>query len=326
MLIFESLQGYVRTEALKAAIELKLFGAIAGGASTAEAIADRCDASVKGIRVLSDFMTIQGFLIKNGHDYALTPDSSQFLVESSPAYMGGMAKFMLNPFLKSAFDNLAETVRKGGTLLPAQGSVSVENPVWVDFARGMMPMMMPAAQTIAALTAGSGPMKVLDIAAGHGLFGIVVAQKNLEAVIHALDWKGVLEIAREHAQKFGVIERWNSIEGDAFTADYGSGYDLILVTNFVHHFDFATNVSLLKRLRTALKPGGTMAILEFAVNDDRITPPGAGTFALNMLASTESGDAYSFAELENMCREAGFGQVTHHEVPSTPQSVTLAVN
>jgi SAM-dependent methyltransferase len=323
-LVFESLQGFVRTEALKAAIDLKLFSAIAGGASTAEAIAEGCQASVKGIRVLSDFLTIQGLLTKAGDAYSLTPDSNMFLVESSPAYMGGMAGFLLNPYLKSGFDNLAETVRKGGTQLPAQGSVSDDNPVWVDFARGMMPMMLPAAQIIASLTAGTGPLKVLDIAAGHGLFGITVAQHNHEAIVYALDWKAVLEVAREHAEKFGVVDRWKTIEGDAFTAEYGSGYDLVLVTNFVHHFDIPTNVGLLKRLHAAMNPGAKMAILEFAVNDDRITPPGAGTFALTMLASTASGDAYSFSELDSMCREAGFGHVTHYEVPSTPQSVIVA--
>ena len=74
-----------------------------------------------------------------------------------------------------------------------------------------------------------------------------------------------------------------------------------------------------------MKPGGRMVILEFAVNDDRLTPPGAAVFALQMLASTKAGDAYSFHELEAMCHEADFGTVTHHEVVGTPQSLTVAV-
>ena len=325
MLVFETLQAYQRTEALKAALELKLFTAIAGGATTAETLGERCQASAKGMRVLADFMTVQGLLTKTNGAYALTSDSAMFLVEGSPAYMGGMANFMLHPGLKVANENLAEVVRKGGTLLPAEGSVSPENPIWVDFARGMMPMMMPAAQMIAAMSARTGPMKVLDIAAGHGLFGIVVAQHNPEAVVYALDWKAVLAVAREHAGQFGVGARWNAIEGDAFTADYGAGYDLVLVTNFLHHFDYACNVTLLKRLKAAMKPGGRVVILEFAVNDDRVTPPNAATFALQMLSSTQAGDAYSFSELEAMCREAGFGEVTHHSVAPTPQSLTIAV-
>ena len=325
LLIFDALQAYQRTEALKAAIELKLFTVISAGASTAEAIAEQCQANAKGVRVLADFLTVQGLLTKSDGAYALTPDSAAFLVEGSPAYMGGMANFLLNPKLKAGTDNLADVVRKGGTLLPEEGAVTPENPIWEDFARGMMPMMMPAAQQIAGLVAGSGPMKVLDIAAGHGLFGIVVAQLNQEAEIHALDWKAVLAVARKHAGQFGVGERWQAIEGDAFHADYGTGYDVTLVTNFIHHFDFATNVELLKRVHASMKPGGRMVILEFAVNDDRLTPPGAAVFALQMLASTKAGDAYSFHELEAMCHEAGFGAVAHHEVVGTPQSLTVAV-
>ena len=319
------LQAYQRTAALKAAIELKLFTAVAGGATTAESLATACGANTKGMRILADFLTIHGMLTKGDGTYSLTPDSAMFLVESSPAYMGGMANFLLHPNLKCANDDLAGVVRKGGTLMDGEGSVNPENPIWEDFARGMMPMMMPAAQMMAGMTAGTGPRKVLDIAAGHGLFGIVVAQHNPEAVIYALDWKAVLAVARNHAGQFGVGDRWHALEGDAFKADYGTGYDLALVTNFLHHFDYETNVALLKRVKAALKTGGQMVILEFAVNEDRLTPPGAGVFALQMLASTRAGDAYSYNELESMCREAGFGEVSHHSVVPTPQSLTIAV-
>lgn len=324
MLIFDMLQAYQRTAALKAAIELKLFTAVAGGATTAATLATACGANPKGMRILADFLTIHGMLMKTGDTYSLTPDSAMFLVEGSPAYMGGMTNFLLHPKLKSANDDLAGVVRKGGTLLPDEGSVTPDNPIWEDFARGMMPMMMPAAQMMAGMTAGTGPRKVLDIAAGHGLFGIVVAQHNPEAVVHALDWKAVLAVARKHAGQFGVGDRWHALEGDAFKTDYGTGYDLALVTNFLHHFDYATNVTLLKRVKAALKPGGRMVILEFAVNEDRLTPAGAGVFALQMLASTQAGDAYSFNELEAMCREAGFDEVSHHSVTGTPQSLTIA--
>ncbi len=324
MLVFDTIQAHMRTEALKAAIELKLFTAVAGGATTPEALARRCSASAKGMRVLADYLTVQGLLTKTGTSYALTPDTSMFLVEGSPAYMGGMVNFLLHPTMRAASADIAGAVRKGGTLMPDQGTVSTENPLWEDFARGMMPMMMPQAQMIAALVAGSGPLKVLDIAAGHGLCGIVVAQRNPQAEIYALDWKAVLAVARKHAEQFGVADRWHALEGDAFTTDYGTAYDVVLVTNFIHHFDIPTNITLLKRVRAAIKPGGRMAILEFAVNDDRVTPPGAGTFALQMLAGTERGDAYSFTEIEGMCREAGFTEITHHAVEPTPQSVTLA--
>jgi 2-polyprenyl-3-methyl-5-hydroxy-6-metoxy-1,4-benzoquinol methylase len=326
MLVFETLQAHQQTSALRAGIELKVFTAIAGGSRTPEALAPVCSASVKGLRVLCDFLTISGFLTKDESGYALTPDSELFLVESSPAYMGGMASFLFHPFMEKGLANVTDAVRKGGTTLPDRGSVSDDNPVWVNFARGMAPLTAPSAGVIARLAAASGPIQVLDIAAGHGMYGITVAQHNPGAEIRALDWKNVLVVAHENAVKFGVAERWRAIEGSAFAADFGSGYDLVLVTNFIHHFDVPTNIGLFEKIRAAMKPGAKMAIVEMAVNDDRITPAGAGMFAMTMLTTTPSGDAFSQGEIASMCTSAGFHDVTHYSVPGTPQTVTIAVN
>ncbi len=326
MLVFETLQAHQQTSALRAGIELKVFTAIAGGARTPEALAPVCAASVKGLRVLCDFLTISGFLTKNESGYVLTPDSEIFLVESSPAYMGGMASFLFHPFMEKGLANVTDAVRKGGTILPDRGSVSDDNAVWVNFARGMAPLTAPSAGVIARLAAGSGPIKVLDIAAGHGMYGITIAQHNPVAEIRALDWKNVLAVAHENAVKLGVADRWHAIEGSAFAAEFGSGYDLVLVTNFIHHFDVPTNIGLFEKIRAAMKPGAKMAIVEMAVNDDRITPAGAGMFAMTMLTTTPSGDAFSQREIASMCTRAGFHEVTHHSVPGTPQTVTIAAS
>src|SRR5439155_1092543 len=187
-----------------------------------------------------------------------------------------------------------------------------------------MPMMMPAAQAIADIVGATsaGPMRVLDIAAGHGIFGIAIAQRNPSAEIVAVDWAPVLEVASENARKMGVGARHRPLPGDAFTADFGTGFDVALVTNFLHHFDAPTNVAFLKRVNAALKPGGRVVILEFVPNDDRVTPPMAARFSLMMLAGTTSGDAFTFDELRRMLSEAGFANAVQHPLPG-PQSVLV---
>jgi len=326
MLVFQTLQAHQHTSALRAGIELKVFTAIAQGAHTPEELAPVCGASAKGLRVLCDYLTILGFLTKDKSAYALTPDAQLFLVEGSPAYMGGMVGFLFNPFVEKAMASVTDAVRKGGTVLPDEGTVSDDNQVWVDFAHGMAALTRPAAQFIADLLAGSGELKILDIAAGHGMFGITVAERNPAAEIYALDWKNVLAVAQSNATKFGVAVRWHAIEGSAFTEDYGEGYDAVLVTNFIHHFDEPTNVALFEKVRAALKPGGKMAVLEMAVNEDRISPPMPAMFAMTMLTTTPAGDAFSLGEIERMCTGAGLKDVVHHAVPGTGQTVTIAVN
>jgi 2-polyprenyl-3-methyl-5-hydroxy-6-metoxy-1,4-benzoquinol methylase len=166
--------------------------------------------------------------------------------------------------------------------------------------------------------------KVLDISAGHGLYGLMVAKSNPSAQIYASDWANVLVVARENAAKFGVAERFHTIPGSAFDSDLGSGYDLVLVPNFLHHFDPPTCVKLLRKLRGAMKPGATLAIVEFVPNEDRISPPMAAAFSLQMLGGTDAGDAYTFRELSEMVSEAGFVESRQEPLLPTPQTLVSA--
>jgi len=323
--IFESFNAYHRSFALKAAIELDLFSAIAEGNTTATAIATRIGASERGTRILCDGLVTYGLLQKSAQGYSNTPDGAFFLDRKSEAYIGSIMGFLLHPEHFRAWDKLADAVRKGGSALPGGGNMKMENEIWVDFAKGMAPMMMPAAQKIAQLTQTSGAMKVLDIAAGHGIFGITIAQSNPQAQVFALDWANVLEVAKQHASMFGVAERYHTIPGSLFETEFGDGYDAVLLTNILHHFDRATCVKAIKKGKAALKPGGKVVTLEFVPNDDRVTPATAAEFSLTMLAGTDAGDAYTFAELQGMFAEAGLGTTTRHEVvPGNPQTILVS--
>jgi SAM-dependent methyltransferase len=322
-IVFDTLFAYQKSAALKTAIELDLFTAIDEGARTAAAIAARANVAERGARILCDYLTVNKLLAKSDGMYQLVPESAAFLSKRSPAYLGTIANFLLRPELKSNFENLTEAVRRGGVRSHDNDMVSTENPVWIEFARSMMPMMMPAAEAIAERLASSEPMKVLDIAAGHGAFGIAVARRSPKAEIVAVDWKPVLGLAEQHAREAGVHDRYRTVAGDAFTVDYGSGYDIVLVTNFLHHFDAATNTNLLERIHRALKPGGRVAVLEFVPNPDRVSPPMPAGFSLTMLAGTAAGDAFTFAELRAQLEGAGFRDVQAFGLP-TPQTLLIA--
>ncbi|HYX42512.1 MAG TPA: class I SAM-dependent methyltransferase, partial [Pyrinomonadaceae bacterium] len=324
LLFFETINAYQRSEALKAAIELDLFTAIAEGNETTAALAERCSASERGTRVLCDYLTILGFLSKQDSSYKLTPDSAAFLNRHSPAYMGSAVEFLLSPMLMQGFSETAAAVRKGGTVVGS--TVAPDNPIWVKFARGMAGLMMPAAQMMAGLLdpEHDEPLRVLDIAAGHGRFGITLAERNPQTEVTALDWAAVLEVAKENAAQAGVSERYHTIAGSAFEVDFGTGYDIVLLTNFLHHFDPPTNETLLRKVRAALKDGGRVATLEFVPNADRISPPPAAMFSFVMLVGTPAGDAYTFSELERMFANAGFARSELHPLPPTPESLVIS--
>lgn len=323
-IVFDTLFAFQRSAALKSAIDLDLFTAIDGGDTTTSALATRCAASERGIRILCDYLSTIGLLTKSDNTYHLTPESAAFLSKRSPAYLGTTARFLLLPEMKQNFDDLTEAVRRGGVPPSGENTVSDENPIWVEFARSMGPMMVPAAHAIADLVAGTaGTLKVLDIAAGHGLFGITIAQHNPQAEIVATDWPGVLAVASEHARAAQVQDRYHTLPGDAFKVEFPGGFDVALVTNFLHHFDPQACTDFLRKVHAALKPGGRVVVLEFVPNPDRVSPPVPARFSLTMLAGTPSGDAYTLAELEQQLEGAGFRNVSAHALP-TPQTVLMA--
>jgi len=306
---FNAINSYQLTEAVKSAVELDVFTALNEGKTTAAAIAERCRASERGVRILCDFLTIHKFLVKQGTTYALAADSALFLDRHSPAYVGSAIEFLLTPRLRECHAQLTEAVRRGGTAF-GEGMLDPENPDWVTYAHGMMPMARRPAEIIAAELRREGePQKVLDIAASHGLFGISVAKQNPGAHIYASDWKNVLEVAKKNADAMGVGDRYHLIPGSAFETDFGNGYDLALITNLLHGFDTPTCTKLMRKVHVALNPGGRAAIAEYVPNPDRVSPPTAAAFSLTMLAATPSGDAYTFAELEGMSKAAGFTRV-----------------
>ena len=326
-LIFETLNAYQRTGALRAAIELDLFTAIADGNTTASKIALRIQASEKGTRVLCDFLTVIGFLAKQGNDYSLTPDAATFLNRHSPAYIGTVTRFFAQMEQQlNTVDALAAAIRKGGTVLSDQGIMGPEDPIWVEFARSMAPMMAMPAVLLAKMLGGSpaNKWKVLDIAAGHGLFGISIAQQNPNAEVVAVDWGPVLEVARENAGKSNVSGRFKTIAGNALDVDLGGGYDIVVIANFLQLLDMRSIDGLMRKVYSGLSPGGRAITLGFIPNDDRVSPPGDANFGMIALAFTAEGDAYTVSEYQQMFQNAGFSRSELVQLSPSPQRVIVS--
>ncbi|HEV3342693.1 MAG TPA: class I SAM-dependent methyltransferase [Pirellulales bacterium] len=325
-LVFDTLNAFQRSAALKTAIELDLFTAVATGHDRAGALASACGAAERGVRILADFLVVIGLLTKSEDRWGLTPDSAMFLDRRSPAYLGRSVEFIGSDDHRRRFANLTDIVRSGGAPADDESVLVPEHDVWVNFARAMTGVMAMPAELLAQRVVADNPsaIKVLDIAAGHGLFGISVARHNARATIVAVDWPNVLSVATENARQAGVHARHQTLPGSAFDVDFGGGYDVVLLTNFLHHFDRPAIDSVMRKVHAALKPGGRAYVLEFVPNADRVTPPTSAGFALVMLATTPAGDAYTFAEYEQMFSAAGFALSECSNLEPTMQQLIVA--
>jgi len=324
--IWNTFTAYQRTAALKAAVELDVFTAIAAGATTIDALAGRCGAAPRGLRALLNHLVMDHLLTRDGDRYGLSATAAAFLDRSQPTYLGSAVSFIASPSVMEGFGRLTDAVRRGGTAIPGGGGVAPEHPMWVEFARAMAPLAGMASALLANLldVEHAPAWKVLDVAAGHGLFGITLARMNPKLHVTALDWPNVLTVARDNARAAGVAERFDPLPGSAFDVPFGGPYDVILLPNILHHFDQSACERLLKKVHGALVPGGRVVIVEFVPDDDRSGPPDAVRFALVMLAGTPAGDAYTFGEYRTMLAHAGFGSPSLHELAPSPARVVIA--
>ena len=267
-----------------------------------------------------------GLLTKEGGKYGLTPLASEHLVPGKPMYLGDMRNIFASPMFWSAMPRLAETVKKGGTTMETHAETPA-HPFWETFAQSSAAMAFPGSMALDGIVGkwidGKPKCRVLDIAAGSGIYGFTLAKHpNVELV--SLDWPNVLEKTREWAGRLGVDGKRVSYKaGNLFEVDYGGPYDLILLSHVYHHFDAPTCAALTKKVASALAPGGRVAVQDM-VYDPMLENPGAAMFSVVMLMWTQKGESFSLADYTKWFAEAGLATPAPHPSQGMPATWLIA--
>lgn len=322
--IMQMAWGYSAPLILEAAIRNKVFDTLDSGPKTIDEVAAATGASTRGLRAIMNALVGFEFLKVNDGKYELTPESSTFLVPSKPTFFGGMIAHTSGQLIPNWL-HLTEIVASGKPAT-AVNSEDDGSAFFQELVPNIFVMSYGAAQALAAhlnLGESGSPVRVLDIGAGSGVWGIAVAQSSPRVHVTAVDWPGVLPIAQKTAAKFGLADRYNVIPGDLATADFGSGYNVITIGHILHSEGVERSKKLLRKCFDALAPGGTIAIQEFLSNPDRTGPPMSLIFAVNMLVNTEKGDTWSFEEIADWLKDAGFTNPRTLEAPG-PSPLILA--
>jgi SAM-dependent methyltransferase len=323
--LFELGWGFVPPLLLQSAVENRVFDALDGGPKTLDELAAATGASKRGLRALVNALVGLDILRRQEDRFTLAADTAAFLVSTKPAFLGGILQNLTGQLLDN-FRHLSEVVRTGKPTTRVNEQTK-GSEFFSKFVESLFNLAYPAACALADHLAPqmpqNGKVKILDIAAGSGVWGFGVAQKFPDSQITAVDWPGVLPVTRRIAQRQKLADRLRTIEGDILEVDYGTGFHVATLGAILHSEGEARSRRLLKKVFDALAPGGVIAIAEFVPNDDRTGPPQPLIFAVNMLVHTDEGDTFTLKEMTEWLRQAGFQDIRQVEVP-TPSPLLVA--
>jgi len=314
--------GYVPPLVLEAAIRHHVFDVLDSGPKTVPQLSAETRTSERGLTAITNALVGLNFLAKDAHGvFSLTPESAAFLVSTKPGFQGGIIRHCSEQLIPK-FLSLNQIVATGKPI-EAVNQENTGGEFFHEFVTDIFPMSYPAALALARHLDLSSPIRVLDLAAGSGVWGIALAQSSPHVTVTAVDWPEVIPVTRNTAARFGLSDRFAFVEGDLLKADFGTGHTVATLGHILHSEGRERSRALLTNVFHALAPGGTIAIAEFLVNPDRTGPIGSLLFAVNMLVNTDEGDTFSFEEISAWLSEAGFTNARTLEAPG-PSPLVLA--
>jgi hypothetical protein len=293
---------FLRARTIMVATKLGVFDALEQSPLTAEAIATRCGLSIAGTEKLLSALAGSDYVIFDGGAFSLSPVARRWLVSSSPS--SARDKVLFEFFEWTIAERIEEFVRTGK---PLDLHKSLSHDTWGPYQRAMRALAGLAAPEIVRRTPmPKGATAMLDVGGSHGYISVAMCRRYpaLRAVV--LDLPAALEHAAPILAREDMGDRVTLRSGDALTDDFGNGaWDLIWVSQLLHHFDAATNRDLVERAAQGLRRGGALVVLEL------IRPPSpdvagqVGALLDLYFAITSRSGTWSIEEIAGWQREAG---------------------
>jgi SAM-dependent methyltransferase len=285
--------------ALAAADSLGVLARLATGPADPVTLAHDCTISERAARLLMAALTSLGLIEEaSGGSYRSI---------ASDQVVGGMLRH---------WGHLAEAIREdrptmAGDTPDGAGDLLVSH---------LGALFASAAEHVADHLVAQGLRdRVLDLGAGAAPWSLALAARNPGIRVTAVDLPAVLAVTREVVATSGYDLQFDYLSGDLFTVDLGhSAYDLAIAGNLCHLFDEATNRRLLGRLFDALRPGGTLAILDALPNERLDGPRSVILYALGLLLRTSRGQVYPFSTYVGWLRDIGYEAIELIDLSQTP--------
>ncbi|HEX3911589.1 MAG TPA: methyltransferase [Solirubrobacteraceae bacterium] len=307
--------GMVAGRVVGVAQKLGLFAKLLEGPATAGRVAEELDLQVAGTRLLCENLAGLGVLRQDGHTFSVAKSARKWLDPASETYIGTWLEHTTTYW--EWYGDLERIVREGGSFEihrePAQ-----EQEYWRLYITGQYELARLSADEVAkAIKLPAQPRALLDVAGAHGWFSAAMCKRHDGLRATVLDLPGSARVGREIIAKAGMSDRVEHRDGDMFEAELGGPYDGALLFDIVHHLSGKQVLALLRRIRAAMKPGGTVAVLDMFRSDakrQRASAAGLGLF----FHLTSGADLPSPDELVDSFGEAGFAAPKRTKVRRIP--------
>ena len=311
--LLQMLKGFWHSRILFAGQELGVFDFLAQGPKTAAQVAQGLRLDLRGVEILLNALAALELLRKDTERFCVNPAVEDALVAGRP---GSQASIIAHHrMMWDSWGHLDETICSGRPWRPPAGSSRTPDSKRVRaFIQGMAEIGQAAARELAGRVDLTHVERVLDVGGGPGTYSIALARRKPTLRATILDLPKPLEVAREYIARSGMQQQVEARKGNALKDDFGSGYDLALVSNLLHSFGPDDNARIVRKSAEALAPQGWLIVNEFALNEDRVSPVSAALFAVNMLANTEQGRTYTVGEIAQWMAEAGLKNIRHEDL------------
>jgi 2-polyprenyl-3-methyl-5-hydroxy-6-metoxy-1,4-benzoquinol methylase len=310
-----ALYGLTSGRVLGIAQRLGLFKKLLDGPATAGRLAEELELQVAGTRLLCENLGGLGILEQDGHTFSLPKRSRKWLDPASDTYIGTWLEHTVTYW--EWYADLERIVRDGGSF-EIHREPAEDEAYWRLYITGQYEIARLSAQEVAkAIRLPSRPSALLDVAGAHGWFSAELCKRHEALKATVVDLPGSARVGREIIARAGMSDRVEHREGDMFESDLGGPYDGALVFDIIHHLSGEQVVTLLRRVREALQPGATLAVLDMFRSDAKRQRASAAAVGL-LFHLTSGADLHSPDELAGFFAEAGFSAPKRTKVRRIP--------
>ena len=318
--LFDVMGTMLVCRAVMAGVHFGVFDKLATGAKTAEAVAKEAGATQHGMKLLLDALVTCGYLAEEGGGYRNSAMGAAWLRSDAAHTLVNFVRYNYDQW--NWMSHLEEFIERGEARDIHQ---KLTEPEWRRYMLGLRDIAgLSAEELVSRIELPAPPRRLLDVGGGHCEYVVAMCRRHPTLTATVVDLEPAARVGREQVAKAGLAERVAFRIGRLEEADYGNGHDVAFIFNVVHHLDQATARAALRRIGESLAPQGTVVVWEsFREERERQRHDQLGALLALFFGVASARQAYTFEEVSEWARAAGFREIRRQTLRSAPFAALL---